>query len=296
MADNKKLVALLKQALTLLQGEGESEAVAMPEPAAVAKLAVAKLKKLGEQFGIDTENMKDSKVKAVMNTAACVVHDELDDLDSDDLKTLCLAVGVQPTKKDAATVTALKEYFDTAGDTEDGEEAEEEEAEEETEDEEEETEDEEEASDDEDSSDDDDDDEEEKPKKKKKVADDEDESDEEGEDDDDESGDDDESESSDDDDESEGDEDESELTEKQVKLFNKVAKKKVKNVKELTKLLTDDEGNVAEWGTPYVKDETAFCCGLPLKDVKKGKKECGQCQITKKLYEQDDDGNLVEVE
>lgn len=289
----------IKSRLTALEGAGGDEAAAetedavtIPAPDEVADLSQDDVSKLATQLGIETDGVKPKALRALIATAASIVADETEELEEDAVNALAEACGIA-TGKLAKTLAALKKYLDAAKDTE-AESDDDDEKEEESEDEEESEESEEEESED-------DEDEDEKPAKKgkAKAKADEDEEEESSDDDDDEKEEeDDEKEESEDDDESE--DEAPEFTAKNLAAYNKVAKKPAKNVEALAKILTDDEGTVHAWGEAYVKGDTAYCCGLPLKDVKvtvDGEKiEGGKCIVTGKVFTQDEDGNLTEVE
>src|SRR5688572_10870956 len=125
MADKyKQVVKLLKQALAILSEEEGSE-VSMPEPKAVKKLDKAGLLEVAEAFGIDAEGKKESAIRALVLTASQIVHDvDTDEVDKAAASALCAAVGLSPDKKLATTLEGLKEYFDAAADSSDGEEEE----------------------------------------------------------------------------------------------------------------------------------------------------------------------------
>jgi hypothetical protein len=322
--NNSEALKLAKQLVTILS-KGADTAAKMPAPDAIEDMDKAQIAEVAEAFGISTDGKKAAAIKALVTTAANIVAGETDELEKDEVTELCEAVGVAPSKKLDATVEALSEYFDSTKDSEDGDESSDEDGDDEDEDSDEDDEDEkpkgkkskksddedeDEDSDDDDDSDDDkdsddddkdedededsddDDDDDDKPakgKKSKKSDDDDEDSD----------SDDDDGEDSDDDDDDDAESDD-EVDEKEqakrVKAYNKAAKKPVKNYAALVKLMTDEEGEAAEWAEPYVKGEEAFCCGLPLKAVKEGKKKFGVCQVTGKKFEQDEDGALVEVE
>lgn len=309
--NNGEALKLAQQLVKILSADGGS-GVQMPKPDDVEDLSKEQVSEIAEAFSISIEGKKTSAAKALIATAANIVAGETDELEDDEVTALCEATGVTPKKKTAATVEALKDYFDSVQDSEDGEA--------EGDDDDDEKEDSDDDDDKESSDDDDDDDDKPKGKKGKKSKDDdadEDEDDEDSDsdddedekpkkktkkDDDDEDGDDDESDSSDDDGDEDEDEDEDEdgpdekEQAKRVKAFNKVAKKKVKDYAALKKLLVDNDGDDAEWAEPYVKGEEAFCCGLPLATIKKDGKKLGKCQVTGKLFKQDKDGALVEVD
>lgn len=93
--------------------------------------------------------------------------------------------------------------------------------------------------------------------------------------------------------------------EDKLKAYNAVFKKKpLKKYAQLEELLTDKDGTVAEWGTPYTKlsdpdddesEEVAYCCGAPLEDVE-DHEDHGKCRITGKFFKQNRQGALVECE
>lgn len=84
--------------------------------------------------------------------------------------------------------------------------------------------------------------------------------------------------------------------ERWLAAYNKVNKKKqVEDWAGLKKLLTDDDGEVAAWGTPYIRKGDIWCCGMPLKDVE-GEDSQGECAITGAIFEQDAKGNIKVVE
>lgn len=287
MADNsKKGIALIEQGLALLKKSADT-AVKMPAPDDVDELEKTDVAAIAEAFSIGIEGMKPIGVKALVKLAAQIVEGAEDaEFDKDELSELCEAVGVQPKKKVEATVEALKAYFDSVQDTEDG--ATETEAE---------------GGEEEDTGEGDTEETQPKGKKGAKAAKEEDSDTEdtgEGET---------ESDTNEDASESEEEEVSDKEKKKRVDAFNKIAKNKVKDYAALKKLLVGNDGEVAEWGVPYVKGEeenaVAYCCGLKLKDIphptKKAKKgedpiEAGQCKITGKIFEQNDDGELVELE
>jgi len=257
----KKLVEILSQ--------GADSGVQMPAPDDVAELEKNQVTEIATAFGIEIEGKKLSEVRALLKTSAQIVADDVEDLEEDEVNALCEAVGVSPSKKLTATITALSEYFDSAKDTEDGEEAD---------------------------ADADGDDDDEKPKKGKKEKDEDD-----GDDDDDEKPKKGKKAKDDDDDDDTGDADgDDEVSDadkaKRLKAYNKVAEKPLKDYAALQKKMTDEEGDAVEWGKAYVKGEEAYCCGLTLETVKKDGKKFGKCQVTGKMFKQDEDGDLVEVE
>lgn len=293
---------LIEQTEELLKGlkalggsadEG-SDAVSIPTPDDLGELDKAGIVKLAAQLGIGTEEVPTKSLKAMLATASAIVHDEgVEDLDEDAVTTLAEAVGLSTTGKQAKILAALKKYLEAEKDSEDAD-----------------------ADDEKESDSDDADDEDEKPAKKKKKVADEDEDEKES-DDSDESEEDDEDEKpakkkkkaadDDDDDEKESDEsdddDEEEVSPKEQKArlaaYNKHAKKPAKTYDELLKRIVDGDGDPVKWGVPYVKGDTAYCCGLPLKDVKVGEdedEEAGKCLVTGKLFVQNEDGELVERE
>lgn len=307
----------LDERLTKLEAGGATEAaapdaVSIPTPDDVASLDKKAAAALAVQLGIDTDGVNPKVLKSLLATAAAIHHDEgVEDLDEDAVNALAEALGLTASAKTAKTIAALKKYLEAAKDTEadsgneDSEDEDESDSEDEEEEEdekpakkkkkaadddedEEESEDEDEEEEEEEESDDEDEDEDEKPaKKKKKAADDDDEDEDE--------------EESEDEESDEESEDAPVFTAKHVAAYNKAnPKKPVKNAAALAKACTDDEGTVHAWGTAYVKGDTAYCCGLPLKDTKAvvdGEKiEVGKCLASGKLFKQDDDGELVEVE
>lgn len=257
---NKEAITLLEKVIVLLGG-GKNSEVKMPKPDDVEGMEPEDVTSTCEAFGIETDGRKVKVQRALLLTAANIVDGETDDLDEDDVTALCEATGVAPKKKVAATVIALSEYFDSAGDNADG---------------------------DGDGDGDGDDDDTDKKKKKKEK------------DDDDGDGDDDT------DNKKKKNDDDDEPSEKEqakrLAAYNEVAEKEASSYEKLmARIHKQDED--AEWGVPYVvktgdgdDDYTAFCCGLELDPVKKGKKTFGKCQVTGKIFEQSEDGKLTEVE
>lgn len=287
----KKLVALLQEALALLgvapaeTPEEDTEAApetaeATPAPAFVSAEEVDALSKddvkaLAEHLGFDVAEHKVSALRAFVKTAMTLAdEDTAEEAEEADVVALADALGISYSKPSKA-VAAVQKYLASVKDAEPTEEAEEEaapveeeesEAAEETEAEE---------------------DEEETPKKgkgKKKASDDDEEDaapaeEEEGEE-----------------EEADDDSDGPDAAEqaKRLKAYNAKAKKPLKTYAQLAERMTDDAtGEAAEWGAPYTKGDVAYCCGLPLVDVKIKGKDCGKCVITGKVFTQNDDGELV---
>jgi hypothetical protein len=97
---------------------------------------------------------------------------------------------------------------------------------------------------------------------------------------------------------------------KRLNAFNEAAGKKAieiededdeeaveKAYRKLLVRLVDHEGNIAEWGTPYIKDDEHYCAGLPLEEAKvKGHKMAGLCQVTGTTFTISDENEYTEVE
>jgi hypothetical protein len=290
-AINAHIAAQMGAEVPLKGQKEEEEAFEWPELAEINSMKLPALTELAGNIQLDLEGQKLGPARTLVSTARSIALDEdVEDLDDEDVEALAEALDIAPSKKVEKTVASIKEYFENEGG---GEEAEEEEAEEEekpakkkkkaaVEDEGEEGEDE----------------EEEKPKKKKKGDDDDadDETKSEGVDREEIAGDFDDF--PDDDEmrerleafnEAADDDDEIEVPAKDGKPLQKAYRK-------LVERLVDSDGNVAEWGVPYGYDDEAMCCGLPLVEVEvKGEEECGQCQVTEKIFKTDDEGDFVEV-
>lgn len=95
-----------------------------------------------------------------------------------------------------------------------------------------------------------------------------------------------------------------EITEEMIAIYNKVAaaagekalpKNLDKAAAKLAELLEDDDGNTAEWGTPYIRKRGGWCCGLTMGDVE-GHDMRGVCHVTGKVWEFDPEKGFVEVE
>ncbi len=74
--------------------------------------------------------------------------------------------------------------------------------------------------------------------------------------------------------------------------FDASSSKAVKSAyAKLEKLLKNDDGELIEWGVPYIKDGSGFCCGLELDEVKvKGVSDAlGKCLVTDKTFKYDSD-------
>lgn len=284
----------LLETLKKLNGANDdgTEALTLPEPDEVASLSKEDVLALATQLGIDSEGVKPSALKALIATAAGIVH-EADDLEDDAVEALAEACGLPTAGKPAKVLAAVKAFLEAEKD----EEAEESDAD----------------SDDDNSGEESDDDE--KPKKGKKSAKSDDDDDDSSESNDDDSGDsDDDSGDSDDDDEkpkkgkkkadddddADSDDGEEEVSDKEKKLrlaaYNKHAKKPAKSYEAMLASFTDDDGDAHGWGEPYSKDDNGMCCGFPLKDSKHDGEPAGKCRVTGKLFVQNDEGALVEVE
>lgn len=91
------------------------------------------------------------------------------------------------------------------------------------------------------------------------------------------------------------------ITDEMIEAHNKAADEELPDgegeaAPALVELLRDDEGTVAEWGVPYVKNEDGYCCGLKLADVE-GEELQGDCRVTGKRFEFDpESGEFSEVE
>lgn len=303
-----------------------------PAPDKIDELDNDGLEELCDLVGIKYEDEDEDAKKTLCKTFYQIGAKETDELEKADVKALCVALSIKPAKDLDTMLEALSDYIAEGGDVkkkpdaDEDEEAEESEEEEETADDEDEKpakkkkaakeDDEEEADSEEEESEEaaDEEEEEEKPAKKKKKADADDEEAEESEDDEEKSDDEEEEaeESSDDIDyakvvakKGKYPKDEKVMTQRLAK-FNAVAEEEI-NVKKLgakkayAKLLescVDHENNIADWGNPYVRDGEAYCCGLPMKDIKfKGDKvEYIKCLVTEKVYSLDDDNDFIEKE
>lgn len=284
------------------EAEAEAESkVDIPSAEDIGSMKKAEVRALCEQLSIDTKDKDIADLRAALVTLSNIAHDE--DVEADEVKTLLGILDLEVSKKHAANVAAVKEYLqaDTAAADDDEEESEEDDESEEKESDDDESEDDDESdddeSDDDESEDDESEDDDEKDGEDGEESEDDDESkdDDESEDDEDES---EEDESEDDEEESE-EEESAEVSDKEKKsrlaAYNEAAEKPLKSYEKLAALLVDDEGDTADWGTPYVKDESFHCCGLPLEDVKHKKKDAGKCQVTGAIFVQNDDGELKKV-
>lgn len=307
---NEALLEELTKRLGATAAAGEDGVEEFPSPDAIDEMESEGLHELCEKIDLEYEDVEDDDLKTHLKILHAIGSDDTDDLDADEVKALCLALGMKPSGKIAKNIEAIKAYLDKSDGAEETEEAEaedtEEEAAEETEEEEVEESDE---------------DEEEKPKKKKKKADD----DEDAEEEDAEEEDAEETEEEEASDEEESEEEETEEVDtaavvkksgkypgeadmkKRLDAFNKVAKKKLdakklggvkKAYAKLLELMVDHAGEIAKWGTPYIREDTGWCCGLEMPDAKfKGDKtEYGKCAVTGKYYSLDEEGSFVEKE
>lgn len=264
-----KALDLLAKASALLGGVAAEAAAPAAAPAEVPsekvllKMKASEKVKLAKALGISADDADEADT--LLTTASSVVHgDEDTEFDKAEVNALAAAVGVVPSKKVADTVEALKEYFESsaapAADDDDTEDEAPKKGKGKAK-----------PADDDDDSTDDDDDADEAPKKGKKKADDDD------------------AEESSDDDDGPSDEEKAE----RLEAYNAVADKPLKNYAKLEALLTDSEGNVAEWGKAYTRgegdDAEGFCCGMPLDE----QGEEGVCQVTGSKWKLNDDGVLV---
>lgn len=290
-------IELLKQSIALLEQDTTGgEKVSLPEASDIETLDKTEMLDMAKALGLDIDGRKASEVRAALTTAANLVHDQDTVPDKEELASLCELVGIAPSKKAVDTATSLREYFDAgsddapaapakktkAADDDDEKPAKKVKAAAEDDDDDEKPAKRVKAAKDDDDDDDadakpakkvkaakdDDDDEDEKPAKSKKAAKDDD------------------------------DDDEPANAAKLIKLYNKAASEDndaVETWAELKEKLTDNDGDVAEWGVAYAKGEEAYCCGLPLKPVK-GEDDQGKCAVTGKIWTQNKQGKLVEVE
>ncbi len=248
---------------------GGSETVTLPESLdELAELSKEDTLALAGSLHLDIEDLKLSAVKALLATAHKVVNKETDDLDEDEVQELATSVGILLKKKDTeALVEELQEFFETEdqGNVRDVGDAKEEEE--------------------------DDDDNNEKTK------------------------------ASDEDDENDADGVDRvgiakkaklpklEVMESRLKLYNKHydESEEAEEIKEkstelsyrkLLALMINSDGEVVQWGTPYIANNNAMCCGLQLKELKnKGGAPRGQCLVTEKVFDLDvDDSSFEEVE
>ena len=279
--------------------EESDEDTQYPSADEITKMKRADMVKLAKSINLPTEGLESSELREHLLTVASLTEGE--DIEEERLNSLAILVGITPDKKSCAkTLQELEDYFtnessDSEEDSEeesDDDDSEEEDSEEEDSEEDSEEESEEENSEEEESNDDDDDSEEEESE--------EDDSEEDSEEEDEEekpaskkSGKAKAKEESDEDD----DDSEEEVSEKEMvsrlKAYNAVAKKKIEVAKgkvklaysKLKDLLTDDEGNVSKWGTPYVRQETGWNCGKELSELpeKKGNPR-GKCAVTGKVF------------
>lgn len=324
----KKVIALLGAA------SEADDVVDFPPLQKINKMDEDSLKKLAEKVGIENfDDREKTELRELLGTIASISAGETDDLDKDDVKTLTEALGLEVSKKKDENLALIQEYLglnekDAAAE-EESEEKDEESEEEESEDEEkeEESEEEEEESEEEESEE-EEEEEEEKPAKKGKKAKDEDEDEDEEEEEEKSEEEEEESEEEEEKDEEESEEEESEeaeeeeeeveevdaaavaakaklpkdaIMQKHLDAYNKIAgKEKIKgkdlkaSYRSLLERCVGDNGELAEWGTAYVKDGSGWCCGLEMEDAKKPKgekRDLGKCKVTGKVfaYEADDE-------
>ncbi len=293
MAKKTDLTEASHEALTeellrrLNASEGAEEDAEFPDAEAIEAMDLEELQALADKVNLDHEDVEEDDLKAMLLNIHKIGVDDTEELDAGEIKALCLALSIKPTKKLSENVGAIKTLI--SGDEGEAEaEAEDADAEED------------ETPKKKKKGDDDDaeegaEEEDETPKKKKKG-----EEEEEG--------------------EAEGEEvdaaavvkekgkypDEDTMTER-LDAYNeasedKISAKKLGGVKKayakLLEQLVDSEGNLAKWGVPYVKDGEGWCCGLVMEDTKvKGSKDTyGKCLVTEKLYSLDEEGDFVENE
>lgn len=258
------------------EAEESDEEFSFPSAKEIKKLKRTEAVKLAEKVNLPVEGLEPSEITAHLLTIAALL--EGDEAEKEAVDALAVLVGIAPDKKKVEnTVKSLLEYF-TEDDAEESDD--EEKSDESDEDESEE-------------SDDDDDEEESEEEADDDDSDDEDDSEDDDEESDEEESDEEESEDEDDDEE----EEEETVSEKdmlsRLKAFNAVSKKKIEVKKGKTKLayaklvelLTDDDGNVAKWGTPYIRQENGWNCGAELTELpEKNGNPRGKCVITGKTF------------
>lgn len=274
---------------------GEEGGVSLPESLEeINELEKAEVTKLATELHLDIEGKKIADVKELLCSVHKIVNGNEEEIEDEDLKALALAVGISVKKlKTDQIVKELQEYFEVSDDSDakdkgDDDEEEKEEEEEESEDEE---------------------DDEEKPKSKKKKDDDDEE----------------ESEEEDDEEEKDADEEDSEseddgidrasiakkfkkfpkdtVMKSRLELYNKHASKSEKietkkakiqdAYRKLVERMIDKDGEIAEWGKPYIANNEGMCCGLTLEEGDEDNQ--GKCLITGKVFEIDDDQEFSEV-
>lgn len=283
---HEDLSAELLRRLKLVKGskpaaeEEASENVELPTVDEVDDLDTDALQELCERVGVAYEDEDDDAMKALLKVLISIGNEKAEDLDDEDVKNLCVALGIKPAKKVSLQVKQVEEFIKAKA--EDGEPAKEEASEEEPD---------------------------EAPTKKKKAKD----------------------EDAEEDAEEEAPAkkkkepeaiDYAEIVEtatsdegfeypkeslmvKRLTAFNEAADEPI-NVKKLgteaaydklLELLVNADGEIAEWGSPYVREETAHCCGQQMEDTKfKGDKtEYVKCLVTDKVYSFDGE-DFVEKE
>lgn len=331
--ETSKIVELLTNAKTAIEAaliEVGGDAETFPTAEQISEMALPELKKLASAFGIATK-LKQAELVTVLSTVAHIAADEKDSLELAAVQLTQKALGIEPAKKLAKGIESIASYIEASkaeeteetdetetddadadsdeegtdddSDAEEKEEADEDDEEEGDDESEDEDEDAEGDADDEsgeDAEDSEDEDSDEDGGDDEEASDDDSEGDDEGEDGDDESEDEDAEGDEDSDEEEEESEDEAEEVDaatqkKRLDAFNKVAKKKLKKYTDLEAALTDDEGNVAEWGAAYVKNEEGYCCGMPIEETKiKGeKRQTGKCAVTGKAFVVNKKGQFV---
>lgn len=240
------------------------ETATLPDLETIQEMSKEDMIELAGKLNIEVEGRKTSEVRSLLETVHNVVSGNTDDVEEDAINALAEAVSIAPAKKVAVTIEKLKEYFekDADGTGTEGADA---------------------------------DADEDKGKKGKKPA-----------------------------------AEEPEEEEEEVKLPKVVLKAELPEESEMKErleahneaqedddkkitgdfddteelegayrkllaLMVDDEGELAEWGTPYVKDELAHCCGLPTEDteIKGDDRELTRCIVTRVLFTQDKSGALV---
>jgi hypothetical protein len=246
------------------ESEGGEE-VDFPSADKIAKLKGPKLQALAKQINLDTEGMNEKKLRALLTTVANVAADETDDLEEAEVTALCKALSLTPKKKLAQNIEQLKEYFSGGEEEAEEEESEKEESEEseseEAEESESETESEEEGVEDD--------------VDRAEVA-------------------------------KSADLPDTETMKEQLEAYNEAAPEddqievetgKTKAAyRKLLEQMVDSNGDIAEWGEPYVKNGEVCCCGLGLDEyiVKGEKGNFGKCLVTGKIFKVEEDGEASE--
>lgn len=241
--------------------KGESE-VDFPNAKAISKLKGAKLKKVAGDINLEIEDLDDDEIKALLTTVANVVGGETDDLEEEEVTELCKALALTPKKKLAANIDQLTEYFGASEDA--AEETDDDDKKDKDEDAEDADADADAASDDDDGVD------------RADIA-------------------------------KSADLPDVATMKEQLEAFNEAAdeddqieiepNKTKAAYRKLLELLVDSEGDIAEWGEPYIRNGEVCCCGLGLDEhTIKGKKgQFGKCKVSEKVFEVDEDGSATEV-